>query len=231
VLSVWWLALPLLVALGLVAARCAGRLDSALLATGCAVAAAFQYLFLIDYAAPRFLLPAYALLAIPVADGLALMLTGSATAAPARSEPGRSAGWSPGAGQPVRRPAAVMLVSAVLFGQLAVQHVVLSHQVQEKVGYFGAFSRIAAELHHLGVQSPCLVEGKQDIPIAYYTGCASAPTISAVRRARPGEPVVLLVRRGESPPQPASGWERHALPGSDIGLLDLTAYVSRRSER
>ena len=37
---------------------------------------AAQYLFMINYAAPRFLLPAYALFAIPVADGLAVAITG-----------------------------------------------------------------------------------------------------------------------------------------------------------
>ena len=37
----------------------------------CGFCVAAQYLFMINYAAPRFLLPAYALLAVPVADGLA----------------------------------------------------------------------------------------------------------------------------------------------------------------
>ncbi|TKK90157.1 hypothetical protein FDA94_06995 [Herbidospora galbida] len=57
-LLIWWLALP---ALALVSAR---RHPVPLLA-GLAMAA--PYLFLVDYAAPRFLLPAYALLMIPAA--------------------------------------------------------------------------------------------------------------------------------------------------------------------
>ena len=53
-----------------------GQLASALLPAVCGLCLAAQYLFMINYAAPRFLLPAYALLAIPVADGLAFILTG-----------------------------------------------------------------------------------------------------------------------------------------------------------
>jgi hypothetical protein len=228
-ISGWWLALPLFVALGLLAARRAGRLDSSLLAAACGFGAAFQYLFLINYAAPRFLLPAYALLAIPVADALAFVLTGGVTAAPGTSVggPGRTGA----AGQAGLRPAAVMLVSAVLLAQLAVQHVVLTHQVQEKLGYFGAFPRIAAELHRLGVRPPCLIKGKQDVPIAYYTGCASAPKIATVLRAHPTEPVVLLVRSGEAPPRAASGWKRHTLPGGHTSLLGVTAYLSGGSSQ
>ncbi len=41
----------------------------------CAATAALPYLFTIGYAAPRFLQPAYALLAIPVADALWHLVT------------------------------------------------------------------------------------------------------------------------------------------------------------
>ena len=50
-------------------------LGSALLPAVCGLCLAAQYLFIINYAAPRFLLPAYALLAIPAADGLAFLVT------------------------------------------------------------------------------------------------------------------------------------------------------------
>ena len=70
--------LPVLVGLGLLAARrLAGFrwLAAWLLPAVCGLCVAAQYLFMIDYAAPRFLLPAYALLAVPAADGLAFLLT------------------------------------------------------------------------------------------------------------------------------------------------------------
>src|SRR5580692_2652195 len=75
-LDLWWLLLPVLVLLGVLAARRAGQLASALLPVACGLCLAAQYLFMINYAAPRFLLPAYALFAIPVTDGLAYLLTG-----------------------------------------------------------------------------------------------------------------------------------------------------------
>ncbi|MFD0384973.1 hypothetical protein ACFQ2B_30165 [Streptomyces stramineus] len=68
-LSLWWLALPVLVVAGLGAARRSGRLLTHLLPVLCAGALACPYLFLLDYSAPRFLLPSYALLALPVAEG------------------------------------------------------------------------------------------------------------------------------------------------------------------
>ena len=49
-----------------------------ILPAACGLCVAAQYLFMIDYAAPRFLLPAYALLAVPAADGLAFLVTGRA---------------------------------------------------------------------------------------------------------------------------------------------------------
>ncbi|MFE9359518.1 hypothetical protein ACFYPB_36265 [Streptomyces olivaceoviridis] len=69
--TLWWFALPVLAVLALVVARRGRRRAATVLPLACAATAAFPYLFLIGYAAPRFLLPAYALLAIPVADALA----------------------------------------------------------------------------------------------------------------------------------------------------------------
>jgi hypothetical protein len=208
-ISLWWLALPVLVTLGVLAARRAGRLESSLLAGACGLALALQYLFLINYAAPRFLLPTYALLAIPVADALAGLITGVRADA---------------------RPAAITLVGVCLFAQLAVQNAVLSHQVGEKITFFGDYSRIAADLHRLGVRAPCLVKGEQDIPIAFYAGCASASSISATLSLDASEPVAVLVRPGTSPPAYARGWVRHRLPGIRTNLLKLVAYIPPRSD-
>jgi hypothetical protein len=204
-LSVWWLALPVIVAAGVLAARRAGRLDSSLLAACCGLAAAAQYLFLIDYAAPRFLLPAYLLLAIPVADALGFLV----------------AGWH-------NRQAGVALVVGALVVQLLVQEVVLSHQVREKIGFFGAFPKIAADLHRLGVRPPCLVRGPQQIPVAFYAGCASTPSAPAVRRAHPLVRVAVLARAGQSPPPYARSWPRHVLGGVRSTTLQFDAYVAPR---
>lgn len=205
-LSVWWVALPVIAAAGVLAARRYGRLDSSLLAACCGLAVAAQYLFLINYAAPRFLLPAYLLLAIPVADALGFLV----------------AGWQ-------ARQAGIALVVGALLVQLLVQEVVLSHQVREKANFFGAFPTIAADLHRLGVRPPCLVRGLQEIPVAFYAGCASTPSAPAVRQAHPLVRIAVLVHNGQAPPPYARGWPRHVLRGVRSPTLQFDAYVAPRA--
>jgi hypothetical protein len=188
-LSVWWLALPVLVAFGLFAARRAGQLDSGLLAAVCGIVVAVQYLFLLDYADPRFLIPAYALLAVPVADGLGWLLTGV---------------------RPGLRPVTGTLVVAGLALQLASQQGVLYRELTTSHNNFG---RVAADLHRLGVVPPCLVRGKLLIPIAYYAGCASAPLPAD---AGPAVHVAVLKVTGAAPPPWARGWRPHRLHGTPL---------------
>lgn len=206
VVSLWWLALPVIVVLGVLAARRAGRLASSVLAACCGLAAAFQYLFFINYAAPRFLLPAYLLLAIPVADALGFVLAGAAGAR--------------------ARPGGVVLVGIVLVVQLLVQQIVLAHQVAEKAGFFGSFPVIAADLHRLGVRAPCLVTGPQDIPVAFYAGCASTPSVVRAQRSRSDARIAVLVHSGQAAPPYAQHWPRHHLSGVRSPLLPVTAYVA-----
>ncbi len=212
VLSVWWLALPVLVTVGILAARRASRAAtasegaaaargaSAILAAWCGLALAAQYLFGIGYAAPRFLLPAYALLAIPVADCLAWLLTGV---------------------RPGLRRATVPAVTVALLAQLAAQQVVLAHEVRGTVTFHRDYQRIAADLRHLGIRPPCLIKGQQYIPIAYLAGCASAP--SAARALAAGERVAVLAHRRRHPPGYARHWRRRRLPGTRI--LRLSVYL------
>jgi hypothetical protein len=201
-LDLWWLVLPVLVAIGLVAARRAGRLSSAVLATACAACAAAQYLFLIDYAAPRFLLPAYALLAIPVADALGGIITG------VRAD---------------LRPLATGGIACALALQLIAQHVVLEHEVRGTIVFHDDYARIAADLHRLGIRPPCLIKGEQSIPIAFYADCSSAGRTDQF--AHPDR-VVVLERPGVRTPGYARGYRRHHLPGTRV--LKLVAYLPRR---
>ena len=208
-ISVWWLALPLLVGLGLLAARQAGRLESALLAAACAAGLAAQYLFLLNYAAPRFLLPAYALAAIVVADAAGWLVTGLR---------GRA------------RAVAVGLAAACLLGQVTVQHTVLEHQVAEKTNFFGDYGRIVTDLRALGIGPPCVIKGEQDIPLAYAAGCASAGSLApagslAAARHAGSDHVVVLVGPGQQVPGYLAGWTRHQLPGVRTALLKLSAYT------
>ena len=196
-LGLWWLALPLIVALGLIAARRAGRLCSAALAAACSLGVAAQYLVLVGYAAPRFLLPAYALAAIPVADALGWLVTGP---------------------RPGRRPLAAGLLACGLVLQLAAQHLVLEHEVRGTVVFHDDYRRIAADLARLGVRPPCLIRGEQSIPIAFYAGCASAGRPPA---ADPGRVAVLEYRHAPRPSY-ARHWSGHRLAGTRV--LHLVAY-------
>lgn len=201
----WWFVLPLLAAAGLAVAARARRTTPTLLLLACATTAALPYLFMIGYAAPRFLLPAYVLLAIPVADALFHLVT---------TPSGR---W---------RPVAVAVVALGLAGHLAVQYVVLDRTVDRTAADRRDWSRTAAHLHRLGVRPSCLLTGTDAIPVAFYTGCSSANPrghnvniteagiLSTARRI----PTAALSRPGGPPPRYARGWERHPSAGLDLHL-------------
>jgi hypothetical protein len=207
VVYAWWFALPLLAALGLAHAVRAGRTARTLVPLACATTAAVPYLFMIGYAAPRFLLPAYALLAIPVADALLRL------------------GVRPDGR---RRPAVVAALALGLAGHLAVQYVVLDRTVDRTVADRRAWARSAAELHRLGVRPPCLLTGYQAIPVAYYTGCSSGATsghnanttTADILRTARGIPVATLTAPGGTPPRYARDWEPRPLD-------DLYARIAR----
>jgi hypothetical protein len=195
-LDLWWLALPLLVTAGIVAARHAGRLATALLPTVCGLCLAAQYLFMINYAAPRFLLPAYALLAIPVADGIAFAITGVSRD---------------------MRPAVTALVACFLIAQLFTQQLVLDHEVDGTVKFHDDYARIVTILAEHGVRPPCLIKGVQYIPIAFYAGCASAGSPA------PGEPVAVLVQTIGKPPAWARNWRVYRITGTSV--LKVNAFI------
>ncbi|HUC59015.1 MAG TPA: hypothetical protein VMA95_16555 [Streptosporangiaceae bacterium] len=211
VLSLWWLALPVLIVLGILAARQAGRgrLGSAVLATACALGLASQYLFGIWYAAPRFMIPAYALAAIPITDLIA---------------------WIIAKTRPAERTAMKVLIGVVIAGQLITQHAVLERQVADTVALHDDYARIAADLHKLGVRGRCLINGSQRIPVAFYARCASAPEplkiepLQATARNPGGAwKFAILEWQSSKPPAYAKNWPHHFLPGA--GYLKLTAYL------
>jgi hypothetical protein len=201
-LDLWWFVLPVLVALAIVAARQAGgllgtgQLSTVLLPVACGLCVAAQYLFMINYAAPRFLLPAYALLAIPAADGLAYLITGM--------------GWE-------LRPAMTAAATCFLAVQLLAQHFVLDHEAGGTITFHDDYTRIAAQLAARGVRPPCLIQGVQYIPIAFYAGCASAGS------AAPGEHVAQLVQSGRHPPSYARNWHAYRITGTTV--LKVNAYI------
>ncbi|WP_367320061.1 hypothetical protein [Streptomyces sp. HUAS ZL42] len=204
--TLWWFVLPVLAVLGLVVAVRAGRTARTLVPLVCATAAAVPYLLLIGYAAPRFLLPAYALLAIPVADALVHLVTAS----------GRGL-----------RPVVVTAVALALTGHLAVQFVVLERTVDRTTVSHRNWSRAAADLHRSGVRPPCVLTGYYAIPVAFYAGCASAQTSghdvsttpARLERTARSTPVAVLTPAGARPPAYARSW-----PAERAGTMQ--AYVA-----
>ncbi|MFF0112771.1 hypothetical protein [Streptomyces prasinus] len=198
VVTLWWFALPLLAVLALVVAVRARRALRTVLPLACATTAALPYLFMIGYAAPRFLQPAYALLAIPVADALwHLVRTPAGT-------------W---------RPVVASLVALALAGHLAVQLTVLTRTVDRNTDNRRDWARTAGELHRLGVRPPCLITGHEAIPVAYYAGCSSGgtggnnenTTVAEILDTADRVPVATLVGPGGTPPGYARTWPSHTI--------------------
>ncbi|GAA4686688.1 hypothetical protein GCM10023347_47600 [Streptomyces chumphonensis] len=198
VTAVWWLLLPLPVIAGVVAAVRVRRLAPVLMATLAGLSLAVPYLLLIDYAAPRFLLPAYALLALPVALCLHRLFR-------ARTP------W---------RPAIVLVVVLGLVGHVAVQAAVLRDAVRRSGAAAGAVADVADELNRLGVRPPCVVSGHDAVRVAYRAGCDSRQvgghdgsiTARGLVAAADRRPVAVLVAGDERPPAYARDWPEHALP-------------------
>ncbi|MFE5107263.1 hypothetical protein [Streptomyces sp. NPDC056663] len=210
VTAAWWFALPLFTAGGIIAAG--PRRSAAVLATLVAASMATPYLFMIDYAAPRFLLPTYALLALPVAECLRGLLTSTRP------------GW---------RPSVAVLLAYALAGHLAVQYWVLGHVVARSRVARQEYTAIADRLHLLGVGPPCVVTGFDAVPIGYYAGCASRQigghdgsiTTDGLRAVARHTPVAVIVAPGHKPPAYARAWRPETVPPLRGGT-DLAVYVA-----
>ncbi|MFF9496198.1 hypothetical protein [Streptomyces flaveolus] len=202
-ITLWWFLLPVVALAGLAVAVRARRTVRTLVPLACAATAAVPYLFLIGYAAPRFLQPAYALLAVPVADALRHL---------ARTPRGR---W---------RPVGAPLVALALAGHLAVQLVVLVHTVDRTAESREDWARTAGALHRLGVRPPCLLTGHEAIPIGYYTGCSSGATggnnenttVAEILDTARRIPVAAITAPGGTPPAYARSWTPYRIGDLNI---------------
>ncbi|MET8001634.1 hypothetical protein [Nonomuraea glycinis] len=207
----WWSAIPVLVLLGLYAARRADSLLPAVVAGSLAV----PYIFLVGYAAPRFLLPTYALLAFPIAHG-AVGLLGRTR--------GRALRW-----------AVACLVTAGFLAHLTLQAGTLGAIVAPRLAKREGDALVAKALEGLGVRPPCLVYGEQAVKIAYRMGCAGHTVLTWPGQSDPPAPVrdaaaagqqVVAVDRGRPVPAPfLLTWERRHLP--DVRPGQWSAYVPR----
>ncbi|MFI1356549.1 hypothetical protein ACH4TV_23665 [Streptomyces sp. NPDC020898] len=209
--ALWFLALPLVVAVGVRGAARTRHRAPVLLAAAVGATLAVPYLFTVGYAAPRFLLPAYALLALPTAYGLV-----RACALPRR-----------------RRPAVIALVTAGLAVHLAVQYLALDGVTGRARATAAANARVAAELRAQGVRPPCVLTGDDAIRVAFLMGCASrqptghdaSTTPEALADAGARQPVAILLSGGQRVPSYGRFWRPLDLPDPPA-RPGYRAYVS-----
>lgn len=211
--ALWWFALPLLVAGGISGAARSGRKDTAVLAAVTAAVLALPYLFLMGYAAPRFLLPSYALLALPVGERVRLAF--------ARRRHGS-------------RPLVLVLLPALLLGShLLVQAQVLGTALDSNHRTTQRLTSSAGQLQRLGLRPPCTVTGPEAVTVGYYASCASRQSaghdtsISSAGLRQlvrgPGS-MAVTVPHGQVPPRWARGW-----PSTVLSMPGLRAYVAPRA--
>ncbi|MFJ2647617.1 hypothetical protein ACIO1C_12905 [Streptomyces sp. NPDC087420] len=210
--ALWWFALPVLASGGVWAAARTPLRAVVLLPTLTGLVLAVPYLLTIDYAAARFLLPAYALLALPVAFCLCRLVT---------------------AVRPVLRPMAVAVISVVLLAHVGSQYVTADRLVSRSRATRDALARISTELHHQGVRPPCTVSGNESVRIAFQTGCSSrqlAGHDASISRTgllelAARQPVGVLVAPGRPAPGYARGWRSvplTPLPGQAASRVYLS---------
>jgi hypothetical protein len=151
-LSAWWPLVPVLAAGGLVLAARGGRLGLLALPAACGAVLGASYLLLVGYAAPRFLIPAYALLALPMAE-----LARAAAA------------FGTGRWRVLTAGAVVAGLAVYAAGQQAVLAPMVAKQYTARQDYVA----ITDQLRYLGVRAPCTLTGEQAPPLAFYAGCRS----------------------------------------------------------
>ncbi|PWI45075.1 hypothetical protein [Streptomyces sp. ICBB 8177] len=217
----WLIAVPLLTLIALVWAVRARRLATTLLPVVCAVCVSASYLFFLTYFAPRFLLPAYALLSLPIAQA-AMAAIGRV-----RTEPTGA------------RLLCLVAVGLLFAGHLASQAVMERGHASAAVRLDGRYRALANALRSHGVRPPCLLSGNTTT-IAYDAGCSSSlsprpATDSSVAAGPPvieashHESVAVLAPPGH--PRPAwvpTSWQRIALAGSPL-VHGWSAWLPPRS--
>jgi hypothetical protein len=185
----WFAAIPVLAVLGVWAVRRRGlglALASGLSITG-------SYVLTVGYAAPRFLLPAYALLALPVAGGISLL-------------------WR-------SRLARVPVVAGVL-AFVAVQAVTLAHWTTLELGGRAADAITVSGLRAMGMRTPCFLYGHDAVQVGYLAGCSSwgiisnyggAATPASIRGATARHEWVAVIGTRRRPAPFLASWTRTPL--------------------
>jgi hypothetical protein len=207
-LLLWWLALALLAILGVYATW---RARGWLLALTPACCAASEYLL---YTFPvrdnnRYLLPAWALLAIPAADGLAWLLT-------------RPRGRT--------RLAAISAAAAFLATGLATQHAVLHTRTRTPPGSRLNPATASDILRQHGITPPCQITtapGHAFVeisePVAYNLDCTFTRTLTTPPTTSHNQIIVLAP--GTQPPYPYTrNWPAYPLGHHIVAYIQPASH-------
>ena len=178
--TAWWFAVPPLVALGVAAAVSRRQAALAVVPTCAGLALLAEYTVTISYAAPRFLLPVYALASIPAAQGLDWVA-------------GFLTRWW---WRTLWLTAVAAMLAVQLVSQLAVlDRYVVPVQRASRLQYIS----VAQAVREQGLGQPCVLVGYSAAPIAFSAGCTDVPTITDARQlkeaARRSDVGVLTTRR------------------------------------
>lgn len=161
----WWLAVALLAIVALWTARVRrtpGPPVTLPLVAG--IAMVVEYTVTVNYAAPRFLLPAYALFAVPCAEGAASVCR-----------------WASGPpGNHLALIAVIVTATCLVAIHVVIQAAILRRDIlpasrADKAQYLSD----ASTLRSLGLRRPCLVIGPTAGQISYVLGCRHGPTTAS----------------------------------------------------
>lgn len=209
--AAWWVGQVLVAVIGVLIARRTRLFLPVLLVLASAAAFAGPYFTVVGNSHPRFLIPAYALLAVAVAYALLGVIS-------------RSLGRA--------RLLTAALVAAGVLGQGTAHGETLARARDIQVGISEQTRVSVAVLREKGVTAPCLLYGRYAVGLSYETGCDRAQTDrppvarnEVIQRAlADGHRVVLLYGGDVELPEPFAGWQRVRLP--EYG--DFYAYLSPR---
>jgi hypothetical protein len=201
----WWLGFALLAVLGMWAAARAAGWAAALLPAASALGIYALYTFPVrdNY---RYLVPVWALLAIPAAQGMAWLITR----------------W-----RNLTRLTVVVVAAAFIAVELGTQHPLLMHHSAAMRGGSKAQAKIVNSLRRLGVRPPCVVTSVYRPHFAamseaagFYTGCTYlCPAAQPTGGTGTGRLVVLV--QGTAPPwRYARSWGAHR-----VGAANVSAYL------
>jgi hypothetical protein len=202
----WVVGLALLIVVGIREAVRRGFASSLLVPVVAGAALAAEYVVLTDAQAPRFLLPAFALLTVPTGLGLSSLVGGF------RARTGAALTWA-------------VLASALVVVWL-LQQVVVARRIEDGVtAQRASAAQVGSQVRaHVGRQ-PCFVDSESNFPIVgYAAGCRAAElgdrlgtwARRADRLESEGARPFLVLRRSAEPRPPDGTVLVRTVPSGDV---------------